>query len=525
MTKKILISAVMFIGFFISVNSLQAATYYVDKENKFGKGCHNAWAGTMAAPKCDFDHPWFQTGLRPGDEVIVREASGYREVRLYIQSAGSAISPILIRAYEGEHININSTNQSQHSIRLIGDVSYVTFKDFDISAREYSFVSESQVNGNYGIKLLDCNIHDMQHGPRLFNLHDSEIKNCEIHDLTVNGVQLNNNSTNILFENVNAYRISDGRAPVNSDADGFHTYGGDGIVIKNCSSHDNSEDGFDMNANVTIINSKAYNNNGAGLKIWRRTQDAWAEKSALVINSLFYNNGYYAPDPLDGNPGIKVSDGAKLELYNSVVYGNYDQGVKIRWAKDDGSYLADKIYPISIIKNSIIAGTIDGPGLTDTYNCKQDTRNLQENPACTSVTHLVTGSNNIYFNNNGGNVSGYNNLGVMTAMLLTNDNYSDANFVNAASGDFTLGAGSPAIDAGLNLSSLGIVSLMSDFQATARPQSAAWDIGAYKFGAVSAANCFDGIMNQTETDIDCGGVCAACADAIPPSVPNGVSVK
>jgi len=38
-------------------------------------------------------------------------------------------------------------------------------------------------------------------------------------------------------------------------------------------------------------------------------------------------------------------------------------------------------------------------------------------------------------------------------------------------------------------------------------------------------NCSDGIQNQDETGIDCGGICGACSDVTPPYIPGGVSVK
>ena len=47
----------------------------------------------------------------------------------------------------------------------------------------------------------------------------------------------------------------------------------------------------------------------------------------------------------------------------------------------------------------------------------------------------------------------------------------------------TLQAGSPAIGAGVNLTSLGITGLNSDANGVARPTSGAWDIGAYQYAA------------------------------------------
>jgi len=54
-------------------------------------------------------------------------------------------------------------------------------------------------------------------------------------------------------------------------------------------------------------------------------------------------------------------------------------------------------------------------------------------------------------------------------------------FVNSTSAGFDphLGAGSPAINAGLNLSS----SFSTDKNDAARPASGPWDLGAYRYGA------------------------------------------
>jgi hypothetical protein len=47
----------------------------------------------------------------------------------------------------------------------------------------------------------------------------------------------------------------------------------------------------------------------------------------------------------------------------------------------------------------------------------------------------------------------------------------------------TLQAGSPAIGAGVNLTSLGVAQLNSDFTGAPRPSSGAWDIGAFSYGS------------------------------------------
>ncbi len=456
-------------------------TLYVDQDNKFGKGCHNSWPGTVDQPKCNFEGVWAESDLEPGDTVIVREAN-YRNIRLFGSSSGAVNNPIVIKPYPGEKINL--IGGVQQCVLLYdrndgqGVPSYITIQGpIEISNCEYSYAVS---NGSRGLKLSNCDIHNVDQGPRLFGVSDSEISNCEIHNIRVNGVQMRS-ATNITIDNVNVTRVNDNRSPDNSDADGFHTYGGENIVIKNSSSSYNAEDGFDLNANATLINVKAHHNNGAGLKVWRRTEDNWANKTVTVANSLFYNNGYYAPDPDQGNPGIKVSDGGGLNLYHSVVYGNYDEGIRVRAYADDGSYLARKPFLPVVIKNTVIAGTVNGPGLVDTWNCTQDIANLQENPHCASVAHLTSGSNNLFFNNSGGHTTAYSLTGTPSTLSFTNNITADPIFVAAAAGDFHLAAASAARDVGISLSSLGLSSLLADLDGLSRPQGAGWDIGAFEY--------------------------------------------
>ena len=60
------------------------------------------------------------------------------------------------------------------------------------------------------------------------------------------------------------------------------------------------------------------------------------------------------------------------------------------------------------------------------------------------------------------------------------------------SGAYKLQAGSPAIGAGVNLTSLGITGLDTDAAGVARPATGAWDIGAYQYNGASY-NVFSGV--------------------------------
>jgi len=65
-----------------------------------------------------------------------------------------------------------------------------------------------------------------------------------------------------------------------------------------------------------------------------------------------------------------------------------------------------------------------------------------------------------------------------TGTQLQNNLTTDPKVINAAGGDFHLTAGSPAIDKGVTLAAVP-----NDFDAGKRPFGAAYDIGAFEFGA------------------------------------------
>jgi hypothetical protein len=62
--------------------------------------------------------------------------------------------------------------------------------------------------------------------------------------------------------------------------------------------------------------------------------------------------------------------------------------------------------------------------------------------------------------------------------VLSNNLTTAPRFRNAATGDFRLQKGSPAIDAGVDLRSQGVT---TDFEGHPRPQGNAFDIGADEF--------------------------------------------
>jgi len=57
---------------------------------------------------------------------------------------------------------------------------------------------------------------------------------------------------------------------------------------------------------------------------------------------------------------------------------------------------------------------------------------------------------------------------------------ADPLFTNAGTGGYSLQSGSPAVDAGLDVSGSDYGSVTDDIEGTARPQRAGYDLGAYE---------------------------------------------
>ena len=198
---------------------------YVDKENRFGNGCNNNWVGTQAQPKCNINQNWFMRNLTTGDSVIIRQATSYPEMRFYVESSGSAEKPISVKPWSGERIIIDGNIiPGSYGVRFLDGASHIHITGpIEISNHGYSIYTEG-VGSSNDIEIDNCYIHNTGHGPRFENADGVTIRNCEVFDLSVNGIQLRN-SRNVLLEDINIHNVDDSHPPDTSDADGFHSYG------------------------------------------------------------------------------------------------------------------------------------------------------------------------------------------------------------------------------------------------------------------------------------------------------------
>jgi hypothetical protein len=167
----------------------------------------------------------------------------------------------------------------------------------------------------------------------------------------------------------------------------------------------------------------------------------------VVINNVLVRNAAY---------GLHIAGYttvSNMKVYNNVMAYNGKSGI-ILWMAVSG---VD-------IKNNIIYG--NGRFGLDSYDAHGSG---------------VTLDRNLVFGNGSGNYNFINGASDYTYTLGTTISSAPL-FVNSTSAGFDahLGAGSPAINTGLNLSSV----FPADIDGATRPLLGAWDLGAYRYGAV-----------------------------------------
>ena len=214
----------------------------------------------------------------------------------------------------------------------------------------------------------------------------------------------------------------------------------------NCSSHDNGKSqgvnsnqsgyGFYISGKYNLVEKcQLYNNGGYGMHVYNSNGGA---DYNLVRYSRMFNNSV----AISNSSGIILGSGTGNAAYGNLIYGSNANGIAIM-----ASCSSCKVY------NNTVYGS-PGYGL------------------------YVAGSsaaikNNISYNNSGGNI-----LNSGTGTVISNNLTTDPNLVNPAAADFRLQTESTAIDAGVDLTSEGVLKDIAD---VARPQGAAFDIGAYEY--------------------------------------------
>ena len=242
-----------------------------------------------------------------------------------------------------------------------------------------------------------------------------------------------------------------------------------GMTVQN-----NLRHGYYINSNYNLLDGDTiYNTYGLGGQFWITSPVAGTMYASYntVRNSTFYNCGNTGGQ----RATIGIYRGTGNAAYNNVVHAGYD-GIVTDYGATN-----------SLIYNNTVVGMSDD-GIRDSYS----------SPAATGNQII----NNIAYNNGAYDIRDYGtntkveynligqasigNFGT-TPTMLNNLLGSNPLFVNAASNNYHLQLGSPAISAGMTL-----VMVAADCTGTLRPLGNGYDIGPsriLKESAVEPTRC------------------------------------
>lgn len=290
-----------------------------------------------------------------------------------------------------------------------------------------------------------------------------------------NGFRLENTAgivpTDILFENIDVSGSRDvytGFEPKYRNGDGFIFEAGNRVTIRNATSHDNWDGGFDLKAvNVLVENVMSYGNKN-NFKIWG--------SGIVVKNALSFGAKIRTDDPVAGEGyGLNARMG-QVTFLNSTFVDN--ENIDIRVDNYGG--------PANVtFQNCIIGRKFSSGGM---------------------------------FSNDGGTFTDKNNLWYWQGKsgpgmsLSSTSLWADPKFVNWSGKDFHLQSGSSAVNKGSSSVPLTVADLGGQY----RVAGSSVDLGAYESGS-SAVPVAPVTFNPTPpvAGINCGkAICGIAAGQI-----------
>jgi parallel beta-helix repeat protein len=417
-----------------------AATYYVatNGNDTFNGSSANPWATLQHAVET----------IAPGDTILVRSGT-YAGCR--IRNSGSVSLPKTLARDAGATVVINTPGPQNSHTSLI-----------EIENGSGSEVTDWIVDG-FEVA------NSPHHGIDIRITNRITIRNCYAHhsapSASGDGIFLAFSSHPLIENNEVAFNTEHGIYDSNS---------ADYPTIRGNRSHDNSGGGIQLNADYS---SKC----PCGTTV----RDGIIS-FALIENNVIYNNG------VNGGSALNM-DGVDDSVFrNNLLYGNHAFGISL--FSTDGSHGSsrNKVYnntivqaidgrwclnipkskgnggsPVgNVVKNNILYTERTDKGAIDVYS---------------TAAGVLTSDYNVVvdrFSTNGGTsvtstLAQWRTFGYDAHSLIST---ATALFVNPAGSDYRLTTGSPAIDAGTNLSP----DVVADIVGTTRPQRTAYDIGCYE---------------------------------------------
>ncbi len=411
-------------------------------------------AGTLDSPWLTIQHG--AETMVAGDTVFIKGGT-YNENVLTVRSGNATDGYIKFSAYPGERPIIDGTDGTGVTT---SDNGFIISKSYiKLTGLEICNWNENGIwveNADH-IEISDCEVHHVTYGIGIGDgTYDFQFNRVVAHHFDLYGFDVSPAGGAACYNGTfNDCIAHTGRDP-SQNVDGFalsHQGNQHDFVLNRCETH-RVFDGFDLGSNnVTVYRSSAHHCSNSGFKIWG--------DNVSIINSLSYRNDSSNVE-LDWNgfPGTTTlqnctlmdsqtfniwveNSGDSLHMYNCILAGGDNIGLAFE-QRNVSNYRGD----YNLFHNDDASRAIN-VGYEDEF----------------SLSQIESGAWTTY--------SGQD------AHSLVVNSLSQL-FVDPATFDLHLMAGSPAVDNGTNAGAP-----VDDFEGNTRPQGAEYDRGAYEFSSTS----------------------------------------
>lgn len=404
------------------------------------------------------------SGVQPGDVICLQ--AGSRGGVQFTDVRGTAANPVIIKNCGGQALIGGPT--INNAILFINS-QFVRITGTGDAATQYGIKIVSTASGTQGLAAVALS-------------SDFEIDHMEIQNAGYNGMMLKSDpSTNCA--NTTAVRPNFTMRNMKVHHNYVHDTGGEGIYL-----------GVSFYTGTTLYcGSTQYNHEVRGVRIYENRfenngREAIQVGSGVADVEVYNNQVYnYGQGNLSAqNGGIQFGLGTVGRMYNNFIKGGKGPAIAIQGIGND--YIYNNII-VNPGEQGITVNTRPTPLSTDIVN-----QGFIGGVYVINNTFVNVGSKGVieeFINNAPGNRM-FNNLIVGSASpwdkTYTYTDWqkgnnvfipliADAKFANAPADDYRLLAGSPAINAGRDVSSFGVI---IDYDGAGRPAGGSWDAGAFE---------------------------------------------
>lgn len=328
---------------------------------------------------------------------------------------------------------------------------------------------------------------------------NTNVRNIYVHTAVSDCITQNTDTRGIYGSNSGATNLTIDNNLV-SDVSWAIDATGNNLEIKNNETF-NMDHGIANGVNGTTTGESFHNNHFHDMANWNSTGDCYHHDGIHVFTEGGDATGGQIYDNLfDGSLGVNTtawiflegsSSGSPTGVHNWKIYNNlFENGdasnpnKKLLWLEGRGKSSGQEVYNnfASILNNtnelSLYCRSTTG------VKVKNNVFGPQTYAGCT-IAAPGDVDNNVYFNVGNDINFGWNGAQFLTVAQWRTACNCDANAQQGSSAQINInpttgvpGAGSIAIGAGINLTSLGVTALNSDYLNSPRPTSGAWTSGA-----------------------------------------------